>query len=353
MTGRLLGTILLVLSSRHGSPTANAVLLVKVVDGGSSQPLPNAEIIDLDASTHRFTNAEGEARIAWPDRGRLRLRVRQLGFQFQDRDLTRAADATAAIDTATFTLSRVAYTLPSVATRAPAKCAADGDAASKALAAVALGQLQMSAERYESFRKAYPFRIKQKRRTIHFNANGTTRDVREGTEEETSTQWGERYQPGRVIDRRGNGFSVPLLFLSALADPVFWDHHCFAVRGVETFHDARVLRLEFQPALSVSSVDWMGSAFVDSATSVLERVEFQLVGLQPSDVVRRLEGYTTFRSPSPYIVVPDSTVGMWWRRGETDYEPPWKGPDAVQLIELLTVTYNKAKPPANAATPRR
>ena len=97
----------------------------------------------------------------------------------------------------------------------------------------------------------------------------------------------------------------------------------------------------------------MGSAFVDSATSVLQRVEFQLVGLQPSDVVRRLEGYTTFRSPSPYIVVPDSTVAMWWRRGETEYEPPWNGPDTVQLLALLTVTYNKGKPPANAAAPRR
>ena len=353
MTGRLLGMLALVLASTHGSPTAN-VLLVKVVDGESSQPLPNAEVIDLDASTRRFTNSEGEARIAWPDRGRLRLRVRQLGFQFEDRELTRPADATAAaVDTATFRLSRVAYTLPNVATRAPAKCVADGDAASRALAAVALGQLQMSAERYESFRKAYPFRIKQKRRTIHFNANGTARDVREGTEEETSTQWGERYQPGRVIDRRAYGFSVPLLFLSALADPVFWDHHCFSVRGVETFHDARVLRLEFEPALNVSSVDWMGSAFVDSATSVLQRVEFQLTGLQLNDVVRRLEGYTTFRSPSPYIVVPDSTVAMWWRRGEAEYEPPWKGPDTVQLLELLAVTYNKGKPPANAAPPRR
>jgi hypothetical protein len=114
-----------------------------------------------------------------------------------------------------------------------------------------------------------------------------------------------------------------------------------------------VLRLEFEPAMSVSSVDWMGSAFVDSATSVLQRVEFQLSGLQPNDVVRRLEGYTTFRSPSPFIVVPDSTVAMWWRRSETQYEAPWNGPDTVQLLELLAVTYDKGKPPANAVSPRR
>ena len=215
--------------------------------------------------------------------------------------------------------------------------------------------MQTSAERYETFRKAYPFRIKQKRRTVHFNANGTVHDVREGAEDETSSEWGERYRPGHVIERRANGFSVPLLFLSALADPVFWEHHCFAVRGIESLHDARVLRLDFEPALRVSTVDWMGTAFVDSATSVLQRVEFQLAGLESNDVPRRLEGYTTFRSPSPFIVIPDSTVAMWWRRDAADYEAPWNGPDTVQLLELLTVTYRKGAPPANtnAAPPRR
>jgi hypothetical protein len=82
-------------------------------------------------------------------------------------------------------------------------------------------------------------------------------------------------------------------------------------------------------------------------------VEFQLSGLRDIDVPRRLEGYTTFRSPSPFIVIPDSTVAMWWRREPTAYEPPWSGPDTVQLLELLGVTYRKGKPPAGADPSRR
>ena len=67
-----------VTASRHAaSVTESAVLLVRVVEATSGQPLPNAEIIDLDASSHRFTNGDGEARIRWPDRGRLRGTTRR------------------------------------------------------------------------------------------------------------------------------------------------------------------------------------------------------------------------------------------------------------------------------------
>src|SRR5215207_601241 len=61
-------------AARHAAP----VLSIRVVEDASRQPLPNAEVIDLDAGTRRFTNADGETRIPWPDRGPLRLRVRQL-----------------------------------------------------------------------------------------------------------------------------------------------------------------------------------------------------------------------------------------------------------------------------------
>ena len=65
------------------------VLIVQVVEDAGSQPLPNAEVIDLGSGMRPFTNLDGETRIPWPDRGGLRLRVRQLGFQFIDRDVAR------------------------------------------------------------------------------------------------------------------------------------------------------------------------------------------------------------------------------------------------------------------------
>ena len=134
---------------------------------------------------------------------------------------------------------------------------------------------------------------------------------------------------------------------------MFWRHHCFAVRGIETLAQDRVLRLDFIPIPTVTEPDWMGTAFVDSATSMLRRVEFQITGLHENEVPQRLEGYTTFRSPSPFIVIPDSTVGLWWRREPGTYKPPWTGPDVVQLLQLLGVTYRKETPPAGESGERR
>ena len=332
-------------SERDRARASAPVIIVRVVDDASRQPLPNAEVIDVASGVRRFTNGDGEARLMWPDAGRLRLRVRQLGFQFVERDLTRSSTDGLSPDTVTIPLARVAYVLPDVTTRVSTQCQTSDDATEKALAVLALTQLRMGAERYDAFRKEYPFRIRQQRRTIRFRPPGVAREVRESVEEETSADWGEPYQPGKVIDRRANGFSVPLLFLTALANPVFWDNHCFAVRGVQTLHDDRVLRLEFSPPVGLLEVDWIGTAFIDSATSVLRRVEFQLAGLRDDDVPRRLEGYTTFRSPSPFIVIPDSTVAMWWRRDPNAVDGEWKGPDVVQLIRLLDVRYGKSAPP--------
>jgi hypothetical protein len=324
---------------------APEILLVQVIEETSGRALPNAEVLDLESGVRRLTNVDGEARLPWPDAGTMRMRVRQLGFQYVDRLLTRVMNDGAVRDTVTIALARVAYVLPDVSTRATSECDGTVDPAAAALSVVALSQLKMSAERYDAFRKAYPFTIRQQRRTIRFAPTGVARNVREEEEQETSNGWGEPYRLGKVIDRRASGFSVPLLFLSALADPVFWQHHCFAVRGIESLADARVLRLEFAPTPSVAQVDWMGTAFIDSATSVLRRVEFQLAGLQDGDVVRRLEGYTTFRSPSPFIVIPDSTLAMWWRRDASSAPGGWAGPDVVQLLRLLEVKYKKAKPP--------
>jgi hypothetical protein len=93
---------------------AHHITHVEVVDDGSQQPLPNAELIDLGSGAHRFTNDGGEAALPWPGDGRLRLRVRQLGFQFVDRTLVRDANASPASDTITVALRRVAYALPQV-----------------------------------------------------------------------------------------------------------------------------------------------------------------------------------------------------------------------------------------------
>jgi len=86
--GRLAALVALTLAvARVASPQATPSLVIRVVERTTQQPLPNAEVIDLDGGARRFTNHEGETRLAWGPTGRLRLRVRQLGFQFVEQDV--------------------------------------------------------------------------------------------------------------------------------------------------------------------------------------------------------------------------------------------------------------------------
>jgi hypothetical protein len=336
---------------RPGAGHHASTLLIRVVEGLTRRPLVNAEVIDLAWGHHRFADAHGEARLDWPNAGILRLRVRQLGFQFVERTLTRAQDAMGDVDTVTVALDRVAYTLPELVTRDAARCSTDAEPEAKMLSVAVLEQLRAGAERYEAFRREYPFRVEQERRTVRYALDGKPQQVRQDREHANSDRWGDPYRAGRLIERAPfGGFSIPILFLSALADPGFWEHHCFVARGIESLADARVVRLEFSPAGNVQSADWEGAALVDSATSLLRRVEFRLTRLEERDPLRRLEGFTTFSSPSPLIVVPDSTAAIWWRRGPTD-DGQWGWPDVLQVVHVRELRFRKHKPPAVDSVP--
>ncbi len=312
-------------------------VLVRVVDDASKQPLPNAELIDRVNGTRRFTNEAGEARIPRGP-GDLALRVRQIGFQFIDREIPASAD------TATFELKRIAYALPAVQTTTTNACQTETNPVAALLSASVLEQLRAGAERYEQFRRAYPFRVRQERRSGNLTPSGDVKPTRANVETEHSDNWGERYVPNRVVERGRFGFTVPILFISALADSVFWERHCFSARGVESLGSARVVRLAFSPTPSVRAPDWEGAALVDSGSSVLPRIEFRLTGLKEGDRPRRLEGYTTFMSPTPFIVVPDTTTAIWWRR-DVPQARPWGHADAVQRITLQSITFLKTTPP--------
>jgi len=161
-------------------------------------------------------------------------------------------------------------------------------------------------------------------------------------EQVNSDDWGDPYRAGEVVESTPFGFSIPILFLETLAEPEFWRNHCFVARGVEDRNGSRVIRLDFEPALNIRSADWQGSALIDSATSILVRLDFRLAGLTESSRPRRLEGYTTFVSPSPYFVVPDSTIAGWWKRGPAGGN--WGMPDVVQSLHVASIEYRKARP---------
>ena len=259
-----------------------STVTVTVIDAGARYPLANADVIDLATGQHRFTDEHGQARLPWPSDGQLRLRVREVGYQPVKRTLQRDA---ASAEATTFALSKVAYVISPV--KATSHCVTTDDSASLALSVSVLDQLKQGAEKYNEFRRLYPFTASVERRTARIPEIGPVRRIIRENEQFASDTWEERYKPGNIVEYSRDGFKAPILFLSTLGDSVFWENHCFIARGIETFGDLRAVRLEFSPIPAIRGPDWTGSALLDSTTSQLVRVEFRLVNLDPNNGLRR------------------------------------------------------------------
>lgn len=199
------------------------------------------------------------------------------------------------------------------------------------VSAVALGQLKQAAEKFNDFRRAYPFDGSIERRSASVPPGGAIKRVVVAEEKFDSDKFVSRYRPGNVVQQRFGEFTVPILNISTLADSVFWNHHCFVARGFESYKGDRVIRLEFQPRADVDGPDYAGAALLDSATSILLRVEFQLANPPRKNGPTKLDGYTTFISPSPFVVLPDTTGAVWWfnKPDNDEHSKPDLHPGAV------------------------
>ena len=322
-------------------------LLIRVVDSASRRPLPNAEV--STPSKRRLTDAEGNVRFPWPEGGAISVRVRQLGFRYADRTLHRGTSPTATEDTVVIALAHAAFALPQVVTQAEARCRAVQDPATMALSNSSMELLRFGAEQYNAFREAYPFDVTLARRTVRSAIFQGPR-VEEVSEHAKSESYGDPYLPGQVILRTRVGYYVPVLFVAALADSAFWARHCFVAKGVETRDGRRVIRLDFTPSRGVREVEWEGSAWLDSAASVLRRVDFRLVNIRDPRAPRRFEGYTTFAMPSPYIAVPDSTVAWWWTETVPTPNDDKFTADVLQFLTMRELAFRAGTPPPRAST---
>jgi hypothetical protein len=325
------------------------MLLVRVVDSVTRNPLPNAEV--SSPRFRRLTDAEGNARFTWPEGGAISIRVRQIGFRLTDRTVRRGTSPTATEDTVVVVLARATFALPQVVTTADSRCVERLDSASLALSSSSMELLRFGAEQYNSFRATYPFNVVLNRRTVRNQAVFTGSRIEEHRETAESETYGDVYAPGRVLLRTRAGYYIPVLFVAAMADSAFWARHCFAARGVQSRDGRRVIKLDFAPARGVREIEWAGSAWIDSAASVLRRVDFRLVNVNVRDpgVPKRFEGYTTFAVPSPFIAVPESTVAWWWSRNQPTERDDKFSADVLQFLTTQAVTYRRGAPPPPAA----
>jgi hypothetical protein len=317
-----------------------STVTVTVIDAGARYPLVNADVIDLATGQRRFTDDNGQARLSWPSNGQLRLRVREVGYKPVQRTLQRA---TATEQETTFAMSKVAYVISPV--KATSHCVTTDDTAALALSVSVLDQLKQGAEKYNEFRRLYPFEASVERRTARVPENGPVRRIIKANEKFRSETWDQAYTPGKVVEYGGGTFNAPIFFLSTLGDSVFWENHCFIARGIESYRGSRAVRLEFSPIMDLRTPDWAGAALLDSATSYLLRLEFRLLNLDPRKGLVRLEGYQTFASPSPFVVIPDSVAAIWWTRQRSNDDPNPERPDVAQSLRIDSLKYRKAKPP--------
>ena len=323
-----------------GAPQPSSVT-VTVIDASARYPLANADVIDLATGQHRITDERGQARLPWPADGQLRLRVREVGYKPVQRTLHRDSVSGPAT---TIEMSKVAYVISPVKTTS--NCVTTDDSASLALSVAVLEQLKQGAEKYAEFRRLYPFEAAVERRTARVPDNGLVKRIVRANEKFRSESWEVRYKPGDVVEySRGGSFLAPILFLSTIGDSIFWKHHCFIARGIESYRGTRAVRLEFSPVAGLRGPDWAGAAIIDSATSYLLRLEFHLVNLDVRRGLSRLEGYQTFTSPSPFVVMPDSVGAIWWTRQRTDVDPQPERPDFAQTLHISGLKYRRARPP--------
>ena len=325
--------------------TPQGSVTIRVVDDVTHIPLLNAEVIDLATHQGKFTNAHGDASIATNGRDSVRLRVRQIGFEFVDRTLQTSPTSVSRLTPIVVMLHPVSYNLSKVTTLAVNECGTASDSAAGAVSAAVLAQLRLGAERYDTFRRAYPFSVWVERRTTQRDSIGNLVNVPLITAVEESERWGNSYVVGHVFNQsQDRSFTVPILFVSALAAPEFWTHHCFVARGVQTLDNERVIRLDFSPTKATKTPDWEGSAYLDSASSMLRRVDFQIIHFRKNDVLKGMLGYTTFDSPTAFIAMPDSTVAQWWYEQPRSYNGDRRPADGFQSLVVRRMVYRDSVP---------
>ena len=339
-------------ATRAPFPTAPATLLLRVVDSTSRLPVPNAEITArerrglTEVLRRGLTDARGEVRVLFPENGELQVHIRQIGFRYADRTFRRNPDSRAEEDTAVVALERLGFALPQVVVRAERNCKESVDPSNVALTAASMELLRFGAEQFENFRRTYPFDFTLEERTLATSFGIGRPRPRLKVDTLASNGWGGQYIPGRVVMPSGRDeYFVPLLFVSALADSAFWSLHCFAARGVESHDGRRLIRLDFAPTLDVRDPDWEGSAWLDSARSVLARVDFRLTNLRSAVGPQRLGGYTVFSTPTPYIARPDSTVASWITAVPSGAFGEMRRSGGTQMLLIREVTYRGRKPP--------
>jgi len=325
-----IAALLLVVIASHAAAQGQSVVEGSVVSP-TGEPLgySTVEIAGADA---RFTSDAGHFTFTAPQPGRYGIRLKHLGFAVLDTAVTVTGPGKIAVR---FTLQPIAIHLATVQVREKNKCGAARTPGSDLY--IALEELRKNAERDRILRNSYPFIYKLARRYDSFSQGGNAVPVAKQDTVAFESTTRNDYRPGDIFQpaERGSNATreVRIPSLSDLADEAFLRNHCFSFGGVENVGDFVAYRLDFRPAPNISNPDFEGSAFLDTATYMIRRIEFKITHPERAHV-SALSVRTIFKELFPGVALFYTVHGV----------QPMGKYDLVEDQKLVEVNFLRGSP---------
>ena len=310
-------------------PACALLLLVANAQASSQQPSLRGSVVSAETGLplgysivelrpglgQQFTTASGAFAFSALTPGTYLLSVRQIAYTPVDTQIVILEDGETVVHVA---LRHLAIELPPV-TIAATQCTKPGppEPSDTALRAV-FDQLQENARRFELLTDSFPFQymLEVSDRTV--NQRGDTGKPEVQRIRFSSSDF-RPYEVGRVVQPAwgpwGNPENVIVTYTGDLRDfgnTDFIKNHCFRLMGADTIGADTLVRIDFEPAIRISTSDMAGSAYLDPTTYELRYIVTSLTRPERSmsPDVRSLRARTRFRKIAPGVPLQDSYTGI-------------------------------------------
>jgi hypothetical protein len=285
--------------------TGSVVGFVTIREAGG--PLPYSVVSITALARDQFTDDRGVFRLAGLPPGRLRLRVRHVGYVPANVEVVVREGA---VDTLRVALTHIAVRLTAMHVDAYPECVHPGPPlATDTTFSAIFGQLKQNAEQFRLLTTQYPFvRVIERTTATLYGTDDLRRDVVDTISLSSNAQW--EYRPGTIVARerdfmRSDGpVMMRIPSLANFADTLFIANHCFYNGGVETVDGVDLVRIDFTAASALEAPDVDGSMFLDPTTFQIRR-SFLHLSRQPKAVpdVLGTEATTIFAELFPSVPV--------------------------------------------------
>ena len=240
---------------------------------GSAVPYAAVRVLDMGRET--LADATGAFMVGRLSGDSITLTVEQIGYATLDTVVALSDEAAH-----TLIIHPRVFALPAITATAPVPdCSVRGFRVSgegDAVAAV-MQEAAKNAVRHRLLLDNYPVDVRYVRTRRYLQPDGSVRAERVDTTvaESRSSQWA--YEPGRVLDREGDGpYVIRAPSLRVIGQDRFHESHCFRYMGLDTIQGNTLHRIDFVPVESVTGPDFSGSLYLEQASSLLVRARFDV-----------------------------------------------------------------------------